>query len=396
MLKWMLWMLLGWLVLSLPAARALEPENVLAFSYKRLILRPQLDLRVRYDSNLYYQEVDPQSDIYFEIAPGMELFLGERERHYFSCGYAYERPFYMDHSELNSDNQYITAGLQLKGDKLTLSGTDTISFINGVPSEGLNFISSLVQRLMFLDRYTLTYAATEKSSAYIAGQYDAIDYEDGTSLLDYNTLTGSFGFDYKMFGRSSLFGEVHYGQTATDPNIAGAPKSPHMTFIGGSLGARGEFTPRLQGQVKVGYEFREFSDESDAGGGIIVDTSLNYQMRQKTALSLTYRRRPNVSVQSGTSLYVQDSVYLEAQQALGTRGKWLARANAGTNLYDYRGNVFANRSESLYVFSGGVEYLIQLWLRAGLNYEFQTFTSNDAGVSDYDVHRLVLRLSVGY
>ena len=132
-----------------------------------------------------------------------------------------------------------------------------------------------------------------------------------------------------------------------------------------------------------------------AAGALVVAGTLDYRISEKSSASLNYVRRSNVSVQSGNASYIVDSVNFLIKQGIGSRGKWMATLNGSYDVYDYQGNVFAKRTDTVYRIFAGLDYSVQVWLTAGVGYEFNKFNST-SGISEYDVHRITVRLAIGY
>jgi hypothetical protein len=115
-----------------------------------------------------------------------------------------------------------------------LTGRDRIQlFSNRILGAELNTLQgqNLIDYNTYSDIYRVTYAISEKTSVYLEGAFDAIDYKGDAaqSILDYNNLMGTAGFGYLAFPKTTLFGEIYYGQTATDPNSSSF-RSP-LTWI---------------------------------------------------------------------------------------------------------------------------------------------------------------------
>src|SRR5206468_12576744 len=112
-----------------------------------------------------------------------------------------------------------------------------------------------------------------------------------------NTIRGTGGFSFQATEKTSVFGEFYSGQSATKPNRpfntndVTSFKGPHADFFGGFVGARGNFTSRLKGSVKAGYESRHFSDGAPASSSPVVEATLDQRFSDRTFASLTYTRR---------------------------------------------------------------------------------------------------------
>jgi hypothetical protein len=353
-------------------------------------------LEETYDSNVFYRDTNTVDDFITYVSPGINISFGRADRNFVSFDYLLRSAFYAERDDLNTLNHSLGLNGHYQGARISVDGNSRVEFLESILGAGLNFVTVLTARTVYLNRYTVRYNLSEKTSFYATGVHEETDYEEGSTLLDYNTLSGTAGFAYKALPKTDFFGEVYYGQTATDPNAGGVRKGPHSEFVGGFLGANGSFTPKLTGTAKVGYESRWFSDDTDIPSTPVVDLSLTYRFSEKTATSLGYARRTSISVQSGSASYTADVLTARLQQAFGTRGKWNGTLAFSWENDSFDENVFANREDSLYIVIVGIAYQIRLWLRAGLNYDFQTFDSNDPTLATYDLHRVNLTLAVGY
>jgi len=394
-----IWLAAAGVATGIMPARAIQPSDMLAYSIGPLMVRPQFDITETFNSNLFYRPDHEIGDFITGISPGIHLYLGKPEHNLISLNYQFERLIHADQSQLDGNNHAFTIQTQLQGPHWLLSGQDKIQLLsNRVLGAELNFVQSLVDYNMYSDNYRLTYNLGEKTSVYLAGAFDAIDYEKGTSVLDYNNLAVTTGFAYAALPKTTFFGEIYYGQTATDPNMPTMPKYAHSDFLGGFLGAKGDFTAKVSAQLKVGYESRQFSDNTPSDGNLVVAASLDYRYSEKSSATLSAVRRSGVSVQSGNAAYVLNNVSVQLKQAIGSRDKWMASLTASYDAYNYQGNVFANRTDTLYRVSVGLNYLVQVWLTAGVGYELDKFKTNgtSSGISDYDVHLVTVKLAVGY
>jgi hypothetical protein len=217
------------------------------------------------------------------------------------------------------------------------------------------------------------------------------------TLYDIQTLTGTAGFGYRAFPKTVFFGEAYYGQTRTDPNDPRLTDNPRLDAIGGYIGARGNFTEKLSGMAKAGYEHREFADGSDSSGDPVVDLSVTQRFSEKRGLSLTYSHLSAASVQYSRQTYTADLIGLRFYQVLGPRRKWQANIGANYGLYEYdRGSVSGDRQYDYLRGSVSLVYQIQRWLGAQVGYEHERVIGDSPAVIDYTVNRVTLRVAIGY
>jgi hypothetical protein len=259
-------------------------------------------------------------------------------------------------------------------------------------------IGQNVDRTSIDDSYTLSYDLGDKTSIYARGTHILTDYEDGVPLYDIETWTATGGFAYRAFPKTVFFGELYYGQTFTNPNEPTLPINPRLDFLGGYLGARGNFTEKLSGTVKVGYESRQFADGTSAPSDPVVDLSLTQRFTEKTALSLTYSRQNNVSVQFSRQTYTADIVGLQFSQYFGPSRKWQATAAASYALYGYEVAGTTSSTVRYDYFQGSLNlaYQIQKWLTANLAYNYDQVIGESQSQIDYTVNRVTLRLAIGF
>lgn len=393
--------------------QAIEPKEIFAYSLGPVTLRPRLTISEQYNDNILYRpsNFNPESDFVSTFSPGVTVTLGHQgiqnpwldlgdtsEENYVSASYNMDSNVYASHGDLNNTDHTLDLTSRIKGYRLSLQGADHLQLLSGVLG-GAFGLGENVNRTVYNDNYTLSYSLTEKTKAYVNGSYVATDYAQDTPLLDYNTVKGTLGFDFAAFSKTSFFGELYYGQSAVVPNGLLLRDGPHEDFLGGFVGARGEFTQRLKGSIKVGYETRDFSDNTPAGSSPVVEATLNYRFREKSTITLTYARNTSVSPQSAGVSFVGDNLGLRIDQRFGASGKWTATLGASYLMTDYGSSGFyANRKDDWLITSLYVTYLFRLWLNASLGYEYEKFSSNASylGIPTYDANRVTLRITLGY
>ncbi len=394
--------------------QAIEPKEIFAYSLGPVTLRPHLTVSEQYNDNILYRPSNfgPESDFVSTFSPGMTVTLGhqgiqnpwldlgttETSENFVSVGYNMDSNVYASHGDLNNTDHTFDLSSRIKGYRLSLQGADHLQLLSGVLG-GMFGLGENVDRTAYNDSYTLSYVLTEKTKIYVSGSYVAMDYAQGTPLYDYNTEKGTLGFDFAALSKTSFFGEFYYGQSAVVPNGVLLRDGPHEEFLGGFVGARGEFTPRLKGSVKAGYESRSFSDGTPVDGSPVVEVNLNYRFREKTTINLNYVRSTAVSPQAPAVSSVNDALGLRVDQRFGASGKWLATLSANYTTFDYGSSGFySNRTDNWLITSLYVTYLFRLWLNASLGYEFEKFSSNagSLGIPTYDANRVTLRVTLGY
>ncbi|MCF7765983.1 MAG: outer membrane beta-barrel protein [Verrucomicrobia bacterium] len=434
------WRFLALMGASVPALRsdAADASNYLVFSRGPFLMRPRVALAESYNDNLFSQP-DGTGDLITSVSPGLNLQLGRQSGNHISLDYGFSEHFYLDRSDLNSGEHRFGLQTRLQGKRLILTGSDSlqflsspiglVSFVSATPPpvdpgqgtggggggsgggdpitvdpgavQGGEVITSIgdrnVDRTTFSDNYNLGYGISEKTGVYLQGSHSATDFENGVVLYDLTTVRATGGFGYRAFPKVSLFGELFYRDTSTTPNFPG-PENPDLSAIGGFLGARGNFTPKLSGTVRVGYEQREASNGADVPSAPVADLSLSHRFSDKTSMSLNFSRINDVSVQFASQVFTANTAGLQLSQALGSSGKWRSNVGVGYSMFKYEtlGVADANTDFDQFSANFGLAYQIQMWLSASLGYSFIGIRSDSAGIPEYDVNQIGLSLSLGY
>lgn len=415
--------------------KAADASDYLLFSKGPVLLRPRLGVSEDYIDNLFSQHIG-QGDLITSISPGLNLQYGRLANNFMVLDYGFNQRFYTDRTDLNAGEHSFSLRNRIQGERLVFSGSDTVQFLSSpigfvteyrpagatvqpVPSpdtgattppvtggeipspvRGSELIASIADRNVgqnvYSDSYQLGYAISQKTAVYLQGSHSTTDYETGISLYDINTLRGTAGFAFQAFPKVGFFGETFYGQTATGPNFP-APKFPHVEFIGGSIGVRGNFTEKLSGTVRVGYEVFEFSDRTPAPSAPVVDASLSHRLSDKTSLSLSYSRQHDVSIQYGKQIYTADAVNFQWDQIIGPSHKWRTTLGGrfGATAYETEGAA-AQIHYDQYSAYFRLAYQFQMWLTANLGYTWDSIRTGTGGGSDYDVNRISMGVSIGY
>jgi hypothetical protein len=384
--------------LAVTSVQAIAPEDVLVFSKGPVTLRPQLDLTEQYNDNIFFRNTDREADFLSIISPGLEFEVG-RDENFMRLDYSWDNFFYADNDELNADQHRLRFQNSLVLDDFSVTGRDNIEFLSSVLSGGSTVRNTVVDRAIYRDEYTLKYDLGERTAVYFEGLHHTTDF-DHPALFDSNTLMGSLGFTWKAFSKTSLFSEVYYGQTARNVNGPGV-KPPWSWNLGGFIGARGDFTEKLTGTAKAGYETREFADGVGGASSPVVSIGLTEAFTEKSTLRLTYTRQTYVSTEFLRSQFTADVVDLAFTQWIGNDGRFKGTVGGYYNRDTYDGAQPAvggpvERADDLWRAYLTLNYDLSRWSSLLLGYEFEKFSSSHPGVIDYHANRVTLTVAFGY
>lgn len=442
------------LCLSTGALSAFEADQILVHNIGDFVIKPQLEQSTQYSDNIFFGNdtlfqpgttvpLRPQEDdLILTVTPGVLFQYGRDSGNLISLKYSLDEIFYAGHSDFDTQQHHIDSRSKVEFGKFKLTGVDSVHFLSSFMGGGFFTDPNNPDRSRLqVDRrqttvdHKLLFDYSDKTDVYGEFLFTETDFDKTTSLFDINNLRGTLGATYKYSEKLAFFTEGFYGQSAINPNAAGS-KGPHSDVYGGFAGVRGEFTPKLSGSLKVGYEQRSFPGLTLAADSPAIEISGTYAAGPLTGIVLTYSRRTSTSVQFAQQTYIYDAIGLTVNQGLGTSGTWMI---SGSARYD-RGEfdplsfptrinvinpdtgtvtpvpaavVYAPRSDDNLTFSGGVVYRPRPWCSITLAYEFEHFKS-DAVYSiqrvstgetllpatkylvDYDAHRVLLKFSFGY
>lgn len=391
--------------LGLSSAHAIDPDDILSIQAGPVLVHPRVGIAESYNDNIYYRPskpipgfvtAEPEDDFVSIFSPGANFQVGQDESSNLSLDYGMTAMVYAMHPGEGAQDHAISLKGRYLGPKLSISGGDQLNFFSSIYG-GSSTLGIKLNRWTLSDAYNVSYQMTEKTGVYVQGQHSRTDFDKGVPLFDSNTLRGTGGFGYQWSPKLGFFGENYYGQSATTPNHSLLLKGPHSWFYGGYLGARGEFTAKLSGMLKLGYEARGYGDGTSAPGGPVVDGNLSYRVSEKTLASIGYARSSYASIQFNRYSYVRDAATLSLSQMLGNSGRLMASVDAVLEFDTYDPTAArGNRSDQRMQIGARLAYQIKLWMVASLNYEFERFSSDAQGLIDYDVNRVTVQLSVGY
>lgn len=386
----------------------MDASDLLVYDIGPLTLRPLFDLSETYNDNVLFRGKDLVSDFVTTVTPGIKLQLGQRGGNLISASYLHDEIIYAQENQLSAGQDHFVTGVRYLGNRLSIDGRDQIDSLSTVLGGGYSSLAGvLVDRLTISDRYNVGYEITEKTKAYLAGNFSMTDWgKNGTTLFDSTSFGGTAGFMFKALSKTSFFGEVYYGETMLDVNN---PKDalkgrPQADFIGGFIGARGDFTDRLTGSAKAGYETRTFGIQDTGAPVVVQDTGapvlemdISFHRNDRSVLTLSYQRSQEVSMDLTPNVYTADLATFSFSQSIGAADKLRAQLSLsyGMNSFD-PSKTYPIRNDVYYRAGTVLTYNYKPWLATYVSYEFNHFGSDLPALIDYDQNRLTLGMKVGF
>jgi hypothetical protein len=353
-----------------------------------------------------------ESEVLFITSPGIDFRYGQTGLNTITVGYAYDQVSYINNPGYNTDQHRADIKVDLKLGRFTISGTDTFQILSSFLGGGGSIVTNQVNRTVWNDNYRIDYDATAKTDIYLTVSHNRYDYDQGISIYDSEAVRSALGFSHDWTQRLRVFTEFEYGQSFVNPNLSTQPDSPDSTVLGGFVGLRGEFTPRITGSLKIGYENRSLQGTFAPGSepatvsSPAVGADISYAAGVRTFFRLAYTRSTDVSPQFAKQSYIFDRVQLTMNQFLGASGKWLVSANTGYNLGDFSEIPGTNlaRTDKIFEAALRLSYQPRPWLAAVLGYEYENYDTSFAdptvarswALIDYQVNGVTLSLNIGY
>jgi hypothetical protein len=390
---------------SLATQAEFDSEKYLVYPAGPVTLRPQLEIAEVYDSNLFYAEEGAVDDFYTSIRPGLFAVYGERSANFFSLRYTLDASVYLDRDDLNNVGNLVGHQSRFQLSRVQLQANDSFSITKALLGGTFSYIQKRIGMVTLNDLWRADYEISPKALVGVKALFDYINYDASDlgeyHLYDYMAYGGGARFGYLPSEKIVLFPEVTASLTALDPNKSTVPDASDLTSVGITLGAEGDFTPKLTGVITAGYEFREYADGSEIPDGWIAEAQLRWQARPKTSFSLGFRHWIQVSREAVAYAFDADRVTVGATQELGTQGRWSLYLSGYYQLDSYDrdfvfGGVPVDRSDDLAGVTFRASYRWQPWITFSGGYEFYTYGDNVPSIPDYDVHRLSLRMVAGY
>lgn len=393
--------------LSPSSGGAFEARDLLAFNAGPVVVKPRFTFVAGYSDNVYYLPDDSpleqlgiiksREDFNFVLSPELRARLGrEGGDRQLNFSYRFNQYLFVENTDSDSSNHAFSLGGQVAGSRLEYDTQNSMQFLNSIISgyelveAGIVIPGGNVERNQYSTSHNLAYVLSAKSRLRLEGSASFQEYPgQGFQQARYYDSTDwrlRAGYDYALSQKLRLAGLAHYGQQLRSAR-GNLPSQTDADIFGGSISASGSFTAKLSGNVRLGYEHREF-ERGDSDGYTLVGLGLNQQFTEKTSASLNYNRSGSVSASTGGGT-VTDGVGLGFQQVIGTSRPWFLNLNV-----DYRRTEYADQDLTLEHFrvTVGAAYRLRQWATAFINYSFEL---GERQAFDYEVNQVNLGLTIG-
>lgn len=412
----------------------MRAEDYLKFDWGKLQLKPQFTTQAYFTDNFRYQQPGlEESDEILFFSPGLQLQYGSSDLNHVNFGVSYDKIFYLSHSNYDTDQQHISFSGTLQRRRLTLTVQDQVDFLSSFIGIANTHRTELINRRLWADTARLVYDATDRFKPYVEGTHSDIEYSPGSGFYSSGRWQARGGTSYVLTSRVNLFGDFHYGQESPRPSTGGQTNPHYSEFDGLSFGANGEFTTRLTGSVRFGYEQRTIvhAPPPNSASSPLISVDLTYVPTLMSEVKLTVSRDTALPSTSATTS-VETRVKLAATQFITADLKWAVQLTGALSLSDLSDtqstvlvpypvhtpsgtgivylptSVGNGRSDTDYQISLGVLYNPNRWMRVTVAYShedysfsyhnpaYSLYVSGLNGLRPYQVNSVLLQVAIGF
>ena len=321
---------------------------------------------VRFDDNIFLDSNNEQNDTILSFTPGFDLVFGKGSA---TTGDIYYREEFRRYSTHDNQNTSLSnLGFSSRYDNGKTKMGAAASYAQVAQSDNNTRASgTIVRREVSNLNLNTEFAFSEKTSFGAALVYDKTDYSP-TSFTDSSSWAIPVDMYYELSPKLAMSAGYRY----RDTTLSGTARDSTENFF--NIGARGEFTPKLTGQVRVGYNQRSLDGASDQTG-LGLDSALTYAYSEKTSFQLTVSNDFSNSA-TGDNTKVRN-------YAVSTRSQMSEQWNFGASL-GVRSVTYSNRSEDFFTGSVNVTYTYSTYLNFGASYAYSNNDSTLATASFKD------------
>jgi len=339
------------------------------------------DVGVRYDDNLFLSADNKVSSIITTVTPGVELRYGQNSLAHGSFIYreAFTRYSRGGISSLNLGTGNADFGYDDGRLNLVATGSYQQTYGNNID------VLSQGQRTLFRSEVlnldgSAESQLTPKLSGKIGADLSRTSYQSA-GLITNEYVSWPLKLYFKATPKVDLSAGVTYGSQRSQGS---APSGRDLYF---NVGARGEFTPKLTGEISAGYRTRSAGDNpTERLWGF--DGRLAYELTPKTSATLQFSRDFRTSA-LGESL--KNGQYTFALSSDLTP-QWHLGASLTYRDVDYGPALFSTQNVILvaerrdHYWEGGLtaSYLFSNWLSATADYTLRNDHSTLPGIEFSD------------
>lgn len=343
-------------ILLLPAAAVADP--LLSFG-PDVPLFLTATVSVRHDDNVLLSATDKVGDTIYLFAPGLDLHYTGGEG---SAGLTFSEQFSRYASNRNLDDQLanLVGSLGYHGGDSSFGASASYVQTDQSTTTATNLDQTVKQTMEGASAYGEA-ALTAKTRLGVTPSFARTEFPEA-GFTDSDVWTLPVDLYYVITPKTDLSVGYAYSKTKTQSGSGDASSD----FV--NVGARGQFTEKLNGQVRVGLS--ELKQEIGPPTKLLgVESSLNYAYSPKTTFSLYVN---NGFAPSASGNETEDlSAGLTGGFALNSQ--WSASLSLGTSSTKYL--TTPSRTDKFWNGSVSVSYIVTSHLNLQASYVYRKNTS---------------------
>jgi hypothetical protein len=316
-------------------------------------------LGVRADDNVYLGP-DSESDLIFDIAPGVDIVFGKNAQLKGSLTLAHNWSNYSDNSSLNTNLFNGAFRSNYDDGKLKLGFNVSYAELN----QNTYLVRGLTRRDVFNAGANTEVGVSQLTSVGAGVAFNHENYKR-RGYTDSDSLEVPVDFFYKWTEKTDLSVGYRYRDYRVD---LGSDSTDHFF----NVGARGEFSPKLKGKFAIGLNTRKLDrggDDTQLG----VQSNFTYEYSQKTAIDFW------VSNDFGTSPQGQQQKNFVLGGAVNAKISEEWAMNVGLT---YRAIDYGNRTDDYIEGTIGGSYIINANVKIVGAYVYRDY-SCDIAASEF-------------
>jgi hypothetical protein len=337
---------------------------------------------IAYDDNIFVSSADKKGDTIYDLIPGVDVPFGSVSD---VSGDAFAKVDFVEYA--------------------THSGQDA-----ALPDVGFNTaydegkskfdVNAGYQQLAQNNATIRLSGVIVKTSETTAGLYGESGVTDKTSVgagVNYMDTT----YNQSSFVNSSVVSvpvDVYYafspktdvslGYKYTNSSQSGTALNYYDNFF--NVGLRGEFSPLVTGQVRVGYDELEFSNNGGSRNLPGVDGNITYAPDEKDSYTLNLS---NQYTNSGTGA-VSKTALIGVSGSTALDPQWKLVPGVSYSEVEYPGTT-PGRTDDIWTGSIGLVFVYNTYANVSLTYSLNNDSSSISTVS-YSDSRIALALNLRY
>lgn len=353
------------------------------------MLHPYLRLKGEFDDNIFYTEKNKEYDWLSIVTPGVSLEL-PWDTNLIQLDFRALLYYFHRHPRENHQDYRLKGLFNYNFSSFKFKLEDL--FLQTSSRENTDY-SLRIKRTENTGSASLLYTANSFELECEYKNFYINYHDDSYSEYDHQEHFGILTGFYRIAPKTKALVEYTY-----DRILYRDDKDRDGFYNELRVGFKGDITSKLYGIVKVGYQARQYHDDSiwEDYDGIVGLVALEQRFSQYSNLQLSWERTARESTYELNSYYLINRIKVTYSQQLAHKLRGYAKIRYYNYRYPHRSLTYdKKRNDDIWEPEISVVYNIQDWLSAELSYIYRDRNSN-LPEYDYQDNRISLELSATY